>query len=54
MTIFVARYDFRAPGAPAVVYGVVLILIMLLFPGGAAGLFRRIGAYSRRVYQRAG
>jgi branched-chain amino acid transport system permease protein len=46
--------DFRAPGAPAVVYGVVLILVMLLLPGGAAGLVRRLGAYSRRVYQRAG
>jgi branched-chain amino acid transport system permease protein len=30
--------------APAVVFGAVLIVIMLLIPGGVAGLFRRIGA----------
>ena len=36
--------NFRAPGAPAVVYGVVLILVMLALPGGAAGLMRRLRA----------
>jgi branched-chain amino acid transport system permease protein len=30
--------------APSVVFGAVLIAIMLLIPGGVAGLFRRIGA----------
>jgi branched-chain amino acid transport system permease protein len=30
------------PGAPAVAFGVVLILVMLALPGGAAGLVRRI------------
>jgi len=45
--------NFRAPGAPAVVYGVILILVMLAFPGGAAGLVRRLGALSRRLSQRA-
>jgi branched-chain amino acid transport system permease protein len=45
--------DFRAPGAPAVVYGVILILIMIAFPGGAAGLFRRLGGYARRARRRA-
>jgi hypothetical protein len=45
--------DFRAPGAPAVVYGVVLILVMLALPGGAGGLVRRVGALSRRLARRA-
>jgi len=44
--------DFKAPGAPAVVYGVVLILVMLAFPGGAAGLVRRIGSLTSRGYDR--
>ena len=34
--------DTDAPGAPAVAFGVVLILIMLAFPGGAAGLLRSL------------
>jgi branched-chain amino acid transport system permease protein len=45
--------NFRAPGAPAVVYGVILILVMLLLPGGAAGLVRRLGALGRRATQRS-
>ena len=44
--------DFKAPGAPAVVYGVILILVMLAFPGGAGGLVRRIGILTRRGYDR--
>ena len=36
--------DTDVPGAPAVAFGVVLILVMLALPGGAAGLFRRIAA----------
>ncbi len=32
----------KAQGAPAVVYGVILILVMLLLPGGFAGLLRRL------------
>ena len=44
--------NFKAPGAPAVVYGVVLILIMLAFPGGAAGLVRRLSVYASRRYHR--
>jgi branched-chain amino acid transport system permease protein len=44
--------NFKAPGAPAVVYGVILILVMLAFPGGAAGLVRRIGFLTRRGYDR--
>ena len=44
-----------APGGPAVVYGVVLILLMFLIPNGIAGLFRRAGqAIVRRRYSRSG
>jgi branched-chain amino acid transport system permease protein len=35
--------------APSVVFGAVLILIMLLVPGGVAGLLRRIGALLTRA-----
>jgi branched-chain amino acid transport system permease protein len=35
--------------APSVVFGAVLIAIMLLIPGGAAGLLRRIGALLQRA-----
>jgi branched-chain amino acid transport system permease protein len=34
--------DTDLPGAPAVAFGVVLILIMLVAPGGAAGVIRSI------------
>ena len=39
----------KSPGAPAVIYGVVLILLVLALPGGAAGLFARISRLSRRA-----
>ena len=45
--------DTDRAGAPAVVFGVVLILIMLAFPGGAAGLFRSLRTVARRGYDRA-
>ena len=45
--------NFKAPGAPAVVYGVILILVMVLLPGGAAGLARHIGSLGRRLRQRS-
>ena len=32
-----------APGGPAIVYGVVLILLMFAIPNGVGGLFRRAG-----------
>ena len=38
----------QSPGAPAVVYGVVLILLMFLLPGGVSGLLRRLAALARR------
>jgi branched-chain amino acid transport system permease protein len=45
--------NFRAPGAPAVVYGVILILVMLALPGGAGGLVRRLSVLGRRLTQRS-
>ena len=45
--------DTDAPGAPAVAFGVILILIMLIAPGGAAGLVRRLLGVATRAYQRA-
>jgi branched-chain amino acid transport system permease protein len=44
--------DTDLPGAPAVAFGVVLILIMLAFPGGAAGLLRTLGSLATRGYDR--
>jgi branched-chain amino acid transport system permease protein len=37
-----------SPGAPAVVFGVILILIMFLLPSGVAGLLQRALVYVRR------
>ena len=45
--------DTDAPGAPAVAFGVILILIMLAFPGGAAGLLRTVKSLAIRGYGRA-
>ena len=42
----------KAQGAPAVVYGVVLILVMLALPGGAGGLLRRLQSLAARGYHR--
>ncbi len=44
--------DTDAPGAPAVAFGAVLILIMLAFPGGAAGLIRTLRSLTTRGYDR--
>jgi branched-chain amino acid transport system permease protein len=44
--------DTDLPGAPAVAFGVVLILIMLAFPAGAAGLLRTLGSLATRGYDR--
>ena len=44
--------DTDSAGAPAVAFGVVLILIMLALPGGAAGLFRRVRGLAARGYDR--
>jgi branched-chain amino acid transport system permease protein len=38
----------KSPGAPAVVYGAILILVVLALPAGAAGLFSRVAQLTRR------
>ena len=45
--------DTDLPGAPSVAFGVILILIMLAFPGGAAGLVRSLKSLATRGYDRA-
>ena len=35
--------EAQKPGGPAIVFGVVLILVMFFLPFGVAGLFRRVG-----------
>ncbi|HKX48759.1 MAG TPA: branched-chain amino acid ABC transporter permease [Gaiellaceae bacterium] len=43
-----------APGGPAIVYGIVLILLMFVLPNGVGGLFRRIGQLiTHRRYSRS-
>ncbi len=42
----------KSPGAPAVVYGAILILVMLVLPAGFAGLVGRLGSLTRRGYHR--
>jgi branched-chain amino acid transport system permease protein len=43
----------KSPGAPSVVYGALLILVMFLLPGGFAGLLARIGSLTNRGYHRS-
>jgi branched-chain amino acid transport system permease protein len=44
----------KEPGAPAIIYGVVLILLMFFLPNGVGGLFRRAGhALTRWRYSRS-
>jgi branched-chain amino acid transport system permease protein len=42
----IVSWDFSNQ-APAVVFGAILIVIMLLLPGGIAGGFRRLAAFVR-------
>jgi branched-chain amino acid transport system permease protein len=43
--------ETQKPGGPAIVYGVVLILLMFVLPNGVGGLFRRVGQLlGRRRY----
>jgi branched-chain amino acid transport system permease protein len=45
--------ETQKPGGPAIVYGIVLILLMFVLPNGVSGLFRRIGqAFASRRYSR--
>jgi branched-chain amino acid transport system permease protein len=44
----------KAPGVPGVIYGAVLIVLMLVIPGGVGGLFRRIASpLTTRLYPRS-
>jgi branched-chain amino acid transport system permease protein len=47
-----AQQVSKSPGAPAVVYGVVVILLMFVLPTGASGLLRRVGVLAGRGYHR--
>ncbi len=50
---FWAQDRWSSPGAPSVVYGVVLIALMFLLPSGAAGALRRAAdALTSRLYDR--
>ncbi len=40
--------DSKSPGAPSVVFGVILILVVLALPRGASGLLARVGGILRR------
>ncbi len=46
--------DTDSPGAPAVVFGAVLILLMFVLPTGFAGLLHRLGSLTTRGYHRRG
>jgi branched-chain amino acid transport system permease protein len=46
--------ETQKPGGPAIVYGIVLILLMFVLPNGVSGLFRKIGqAVFGRRYSRS-
>ncbi|MBM3678444.1 MAG: branched-chain amino acid ABC transporter permease [Actinobacteria bacterium] len=44
----------KSPGAPGVVYGVVVMLVVLLLPGGVSGLVARLAGLARRLTESAG
>ena len=44
--------DPTTPGVPSVTHGVILLLVLFAMPNGAAGLFRRLGVFTRRAYSR--
>ena len=45
--------ETKLPGAPAMIYGAVLILLMFVLPTGVSGLVARVTAFARRRYHRA-
>jgi branched-chain amino acid transport system permease protein len=47
----IVSFEFAAQ-APSVIFGVFLIVIMLLLPGGVVGGFRRLGAFIRGNLER--
>jgi branched-chain amino acid transport system permease protein len=49
-----AQHVSKAPGVPAVIYGAVLIVLMLVIPGGVGGLLRRVASpLTSRRYARS-
>ena len=48
----VGDLDPTTPGVPSVVYGLVLLLVIAVAPQGIAGLIRRLGATTNRLYTR--
>ena len=49
---FWAQDVSKSPGAPSVIYGLVLIALMFLLPAGAAGLVRQVQALAAGRYHR--
>jgi branched-chain amino acid transport system permease protein len=48
------RFVSKSPGAPSVAYGVILIIVVLLLPFGAAGLLRKLGRpLTNRLFRRS-
>ncbi len=45
--------DTDSPGAPALIFGGVLILLMFVLPTGFAGLLHRLGSLTTRGYHRS-
>jgi branched-chain amino acid transport system permease protein len=49
-----AQHVSKAPGVPAVIYGAVLIVLMLVIPSGVGGLLRRVASpLTSRLYARS-
>ena len=48
----VGDLDPTTPGVPSVVYGLILLLVIAVAPQGIAGLIRRLGATTKRLYTR--
>ena len=48
----VSDVDPTTPGVPSVVYGVLLLIVLIAMPNGAAGLARRIVGWTGGLYDR--
>lgn len=49
-----SKYVSNAPGAPSVAYGVILVLVVVLLPFGAAGLLKRMSVpLTNRLFRRS-
>jgi branched-chain amino acid transport system permease protein len=48
----VSDVDPTTPGVPSVVYGVILLIVLIAMPRGAAGLSQRVGGLTKQVYSR--